>query len=87
MLTERDALVIASFCIFLAGLVAGRRAQLSNATLFQITAPFYATAFLVMGASPLSENYGMNPNAVGALVTVFIFGSVGEVLSRITRKL
>jgi hypothetical protein len=81
-MTEMDALVIASFCIFIAGLVAGRRESLDNVTLFQITSPFYATAFLVMGTSPLANNYGINPNSVIALFTVFLSGSAGETISR-----
>jgi hypothetical protein len=85
LLTERDALVIAAFCIFLAGVTAGRRDGLSFATLIQITSPFYATAFLVMSATSIGNNYGMNANAVIALLTVFLSGSAGEIISKAFR--
>lgn len=87
MLTEFDALVIAAVAIFFAGVVAGKRDNLNFSTLIQITLPFYAPAFLVMGVSPLGNNYGMNMNAVVALFTVFISGSAGEVLSKKMRML
>lgn len=87
MLTEFDALVIAAIAIFFAGVVAGKRDRLDFATLIQITSPFYAPAFLVMGVSPLGNNYGMNMNAVIALFTVFLSGSAGEIISKSRRRL
>lgn len=86
MQSEVQALTIASFCVFFAGMRTGARPNLDTRLCFLLTSMYYFPAFVVLVSSPISENYGLNHKAFISLVTLFLFGSAGEVVSKIIRR-